>query len=163
MHPLVAAVAHDPIHQHYEMPTSFFLSHLGPKMKYSSCEFEGAKDQSLEAAEIRTLDRYCSLLRVDQAGVKRVLDIGCGWGSFSLHAAQKFPGVQFVCFSNSATQQAFISGQAEEKGLKNLKAKRMDINNMSLEALGETELFDRAISFRWCCMQPLLPDFLSAR
>jgi cyclopropane-fatty-acyl-phospholipid synthase len=132
--------------QHYEMPTSFFLSHLGPRMKYSSCEYKGEKDQSLEAAEDRTLDTYIKHLKMDDGTVKRVLDIGCGWGSFSLYAAEKFPKIQFVCFSNSETQIAFIAARAKEKNLKNLKPVRVDINNLSLDALGETEVFDRAVS-----------------
>jgi cyclopropane-fatty-acyl-phospholipid synthase len=70
--------------QHYEVPTGFFFGHLGPCMKYSSCEFKGPSD-TLEAAETRTLEIYLGHLQVD-ATVRRVLDIGCGWGSFSLYA-----------------------------------------------------------------------------
>jgi cyclopropane-fatty-acyl-phospholipid synthase len=113
-------------------------------MKYSSCEFKGPSD-TLEAAETRTLENYLRHLQVD-ATVRRVLDIGCGWGSFSLYAAKKYPDVQFVCFSNSKTQKQFIMEQARERGISNLKVLKADINDMSLETLGEKERFDRCVS-----------------
>jgi cyclopropane-fatty-acyl-phospholipid synthase len=60
--------------------------------------------------------------------------------------AKKYPDVQFVCFSNSKTQKQFITEQAKERGISNLKVVKADINDMSLEALGENERFDRCVS-----------------
>jgi len=129
--------------QHYEVPTPFFLNSLGPRLKYSSCEWPGP-DATLAEAETHTLAKYTELLGV--ADGQRVLDIGCGWGSFSLYAAERFPKTTFVCFSNSSTQIAHISGEASRRGLANLTALKMDINSLSAAALeerGGLPLYDR--------------------
>jgi cyclopropane-fatty-acyl-phospholipid synthase len=131
--------------QHYEVPTAFFTPFLGNRMKYSSCEWEGSRD-TLNAAEDRTLDRYLSHMDIEAGDVRRVLDMGCGWGSFSLYAAKKYPQIQFVCFSNSSTQIAFIKSQALELGITNLKPVKLDINNLSMDALQESEPFDRVVA-----------------
>uniref|UniRef100_A0A7S3UJB0 Cyclopropane-fatty-acyl-phospholipid synthase n=1 Tax=Oxyrrhis marina TaxID=2969 RepID=A0A7S3UJB0_OXYMA len=133
--------------QHYEVPTEFYLGFLGPCMKYSSCEWElNNPNDTLEAAEERTLASYARRVGLDDDGVKRVLDIGCGWGSFTLWAAKKYPQLSFTCFSNSATQIAHITQSAKERGLSNVRATRLDINKLSLQNLGETKPFDRIVS-----------------
>eukprot|EP00667_Euglena_gracilis_P013194 EG_transcript_13602 len=131
--------------QHYEVPTAFFEAHLGPCLKYSSCEWVGRGD-TLEQAEVRTLEAYCRHMQIEDPTVKRVLDMGCGWGSFSLYAAGRYPHVQFVCFSNSRTQIAAIKAKAAERGLANLKAVKLDINDLSLASLEETQPFDRVVA-----------------
>jgi len=131
--------------QHYEVPTPFFTSHLGPCMKYSSCEWKGT-GCTLEQAEELTVEGYLSHMHIEAPGVKRVLDMGCGWGSFSLYAAKKYPHIQFVCFSNSRTQIAFVTQRAADLGLKNLKPVKLDINELSLAALGEAAPFDRVVA-----------------
>ena len=60
---------------------------------------------------------------------KRVLEIGCGWGSFLLYAATKFPSLEFVGFSNSATQILHIQNEAKQKRLHNVKVMKLDIND----------------------------------
>ena len=59
----------------------------------------------------------------------RVLEIGCGWGSFLLYASAKFPSLEFVGFSNSATQIRYIQNEATRRGLDNVKALKLDIND----------------------------------
>ena len=46
----------------------------------------------------------------------RLLDVGCGWGSLSLHAAEHF-GVQVLGVTLSAQQHEFISKRIAERGL----------------------------------------------
>jgi cyclopropane-fatty-acyl-phospholipid synthase len=51
----------------------------------------------------------------ERAGIAEdqdVLELGCGWGSFSLWAAERFPGSRFTAVSNSASQREFIEGEA---------------------------------------------------
>lgn len=43
--------------QHYEVPTDFFLAHLGPRLKYSSCEFVTAAT-TLAEAETYSIKEY---------------------------------------------------------------------------------------------------------
>jgi cyclopropane-fatty-acyl-phospholipid synthase len=68
-------------------------------------------------------------------GSGRVLEVGCGWGSFLLYSAHKYPRVTFVGFSNSATQQAFIHSEAQRRGLGNLAVLRLDINDFCVSGL----------------------------
>ena len=49
----------------------------------------------------------------------RFLDIGCGWGSLSLHAAQHF-GAQVTGVTIAAEQKKFIDARIRERGLEDL-------------------------------------------
>lgn len=124
--------------QHYEVPAAFYQAVLGPRLKYSSCLYEeGARD--LAAAEVAMLDLTCR--RAGLADGQRILDLGCGWGSFSLYAAERFPGAQITGVSNSTSQKAFIDARARERGIDNLTVVTSDIND--LENPGT---FDRIVS-----------------
>ena len=46
----------------------------------------------------------------------RLLDVGCGWGSLSLHAAEHF-GAQVTGVTIAAEQKAFIDARIAERGL----------------------------------------------
>jgi len=121
--------------QHYEVPTEFFQCHLGPLNKYSSCEWDFASN--IKEAELNTFNSYmCKMGLAELEGTfqnegerPRVLEIGCGWGSFVLHAASTYPNLDFVCFSNSSTQIRFIQEEAKRKGLDNVSPLKLDIND----------------------------------
>ena len=74
--------------QHYEVPPSFFTNVLGKNLKYSCCLYETQKE-TLDEAEEKMLQLYLS--RAEICDGQNVLDLGCGWGSFSLFAAERFP------------------------------------------------------------------------
>lgn len=42
----------------------------------------------------------------------QVLELGCGWGSWSLFMAAKYPASRITAVSNSRTQREFITRQA---------------------------------------------------
>lgn len=123
--------------QHYEVPAAFFEQVLGPRLKYSGCLFEPGAD--LAAAEEAMLALYAE--RAGLADGQRILDLGCGWGSFALWAAQRYPGASLVAVSNSAGQKAFIDARAQKLGLVNLEVRTCDINDF--EPGGQ---FDRVVS-----------------
>lgn len=124
--------------QHYEVPTEFFNLVLGHQRKYS-CSFWDEDCVSLDRAESIALKRTAerAQLRDGQA----VLDLGCGWGSFSLWAAERYPNSMFTAVSNSRTQCTAIVEMAETKGLSNLKVLTCDMNDF--EPKGR---FDRIVS-----------------
>ena len=66
---------------------------------------------------------------------QRVLDLGCGWGSFSLFAASRFPTSHFIAVSNSSSQRQFITRRAQQLKLSNVTAVTCDINELSLMTL----------------------------
>ena len=57
-------------------------------MTYSCAIFSrGAK--TLEEAQATKLDLVATQARACEPGM-RLLDVGCGWGSFAIHAAQSY-------------------------------------------------------------------------
>ena len=58
--------------------------------------------------------------RAELANGQNILELGCGWGSWSLYMAEKFPKSTITAVSNSRTQKIYIDAQAKKKGLKNL-------------------------------------------
>jgi cyclopropane-fatty-acyl-phospholipid synthase len=74
------------VRHHYDVSNEFFALFLDESMTYS-CAFFSRDDASLEAAQRAKLE-----LSADKLGIgagDRVLDIGCGWGSFAIYAAQR--------------------------------------------------------------------------
>ena len=134
----IAEKTSDANDQHYEVPPEFFEFVLGKHMKYSCSQFDSTSDD-LDQAEENMLQVY--LDRADIQSNQNILDLGCGWGSFSLFAAAKFPTSKFTAVSNSKDQINFINEQAMKRGLENLTAIQQNINEMHF-----SETFDRVIS-----------------
>ena len=116
--------------QHYEVAADFFRLVLGPRLKYSASIYpnEGA---TLAEAEEHTLALYAERLGLKDDDV--LLDLGCGWGSFSLWAAERFPGLRITSVSNSFGQREFIQTQARLRGLTNIEVVTADVNTLELE------------------------------
>lgn len=98
--------------QHYEVPTEFFLTMLGPYLKYSCCLFPSPQTSLAESevAMLRTFleDRLDLVQLLERKGTLKVLDLGCGWGSHGSYLLDNHDGVHVTFLSNSATQQDFI-------------------------------------------------------
>ncbi len=121
--------------QHYEVPAAFFERVLGPRLKYSSCYFS-CREDTLAAAEDAMLELYAA--RAGLADGQDVLDLGCGWGSFALWAAARYPTSRIVAISNSRTQRDFIAARAPA----NLTVRTADVRTLELPA----HSFDRVVS-----------------
>ncbi|MEX2524415.1 MAG: cyclopropane fatty acyl phospholipid synthase [Gammaproteobacteria bacterium] len=72
--------------QHYDLGNDLFEMMLDRRMTYTCGYWHGADD--LDAAQEAKLDLICRKINL-QPG-QRVLDIGCGWGSFAGYAAEKY-------------------------------------------------------------------------
>jgi len=100
--------------QHYEVPAAFFEQVLGRHCKYSSGYWtDGATD--LDQAEAAMLALTCE--RAELRDGQRVLDLGCGWGAFTLYALERYPDLHVTAFSNSVSQRDFIESRARDRGL----------------------------------------------
>lgn len=88
------------VRHHYDLPPEFFALFLDRSMTYSCALFSRGAD-SLEAAQEQKLELVCEKLAL--APGERVLDIGCGWGSFAVHAATRH-GVEVVGITLSEPQ-----------------------------------------------------------
>ncbi len=88
---------------HYEFDNDFYPQFLDPPRCYSQAVFE-RDDESLETAQHRKLDfaiESCALRPGD-----RVLDVGCGWGSFTERAGRR--GIQITALTISHQSQQFV-------------------------------------------------------
>ena len=134
---VVAEKTSDANKQHYEVPPEYFYHVLGTNLKYSCSLFDNVN--LLDEAETSMLELY-----IERANIKdghEILDLGCGWGSFSLYIAKKYPNTNITSVSNSSDQITYIKNEAQKRGLPNIKAYRMDVNSLELNTQ-----FDRIIS-----------------
>ncbi len=103
--------------QHYEVPAEFFATVLGPRLKYSCAWYENPS-VDLAQAEEAMLRLSCARAGIEDG--MRLLDLGCGWGSLALWLAEQYPRSLITAVSNSATQRAYIEGEARSRGFSNL-------------------------------------------
>ena len=103
------------VRHHYDVSNEFFRLVLGESMTYSCAIFSrGAR--TLEEAQRAKLELVCTKLGL-RAG-ERVLDVGCGWGSFALHAAGAH-GVRVTGITLSEPQATLARERAAAAGLAN--------------------------------------------
>jgi cyclopropane-fatty-acyl-phospholipid synthase len=101
------------VRHHYDVSNEFFGLFLDESMTYSCANFtKGAK--TLEEAQVEKLDTVARKLAI-QPG-ERVLDVGCGWGSFSIRAAKEY-GAEVVGITLSAPQAEEARRRAEAAGV----------------------------------------------
>jgi cyclopropane-fatty-acyl-phospholipid synthase len=103
----------DAISHHYDVSNDFYRIVLGPSMVYS-CAVWSSPDISLEEAQTAKLDLVCRKLALEPG--MRLLDVGCGWGSMVLHAAEQY-GVEAVGITLSVAQAELARERVKEAGL----------------------------------------------
>jgi cyclopropane-fatty-acyl-phospholipid synthase len=79
-----------------------------------SCGYFSNPDTSLEDASIEKLDRICRKLNLSEKD--HVLEIGTGWGSFSIHAAKNY-GCNITTTTISDAQYEYARARVIEEGL----------------------------------------------
>ncbi len=103
------------ISEHYDLGNEFYGLWLDPSMTYSSARFESA-DQSLEDAQRGKYDALCRKLKL--VPTDHVLEIGCGWGGFAVHAARNY-GCKITGVTISEAQAAYARKRVAAEGLEN--------------------------------------------
>jgi cyclopropane-fatty-acyl-phospholipid synthase len=125
------------VRHHYDVGNDFFALFLDSSMTYS-CALFSRGAPTLERAQEEKLELVCSKLALEHG--ERVLDVGCGWGSFAIHAARKH-GVSVVGITLSEPQAALARERVAEAGLDD----RIEIRVMDYRELGG-ERFDAVAS-----------------
>ncbi|MGI8722558.1 MAG: class I SAM-dependent methyltransferase [Geodermatophilaceae bacterium] len=92
---------------------TFYRLILGPTLLYSCAYFE-TPTTSLVGAQAAKLDLIAS--KLDLSPGQRLLDVGCGWGSMAIHAAQHY-GVYVVGVTLSHEQAELARKRIAEAGL----------------------------------------------
>jgi len=93
------------IRAHYDIGNDFYCLFLDQQMNYSSGYFT-RPGEGLEAAQELKSDLICRKLRIEPGD--RVLEIGCGWGGFAIHAARRY-GAQVTGITISEEQFKFAA------------------------------------------------------
>jgi cyclopropane-fatty-acyl-phospholipid synthase len=119
-----AAIAH-----HYDVGNDFYELVLGPSMVYSCAVWE-TPDTGLDAAQEAKLDLVCRKLGL--APGFRLLDVGCGWGSMAIHAADRY-GATVVGITLSEEQARMARKRVAEAGLTD----RVDIRVQDYRAVDD--------------------------
>lgn len=107
------------ISHHYDIGNDFYRLVLGPSLVYSCAYYEQEPGPAygLQEAQHAKLDLVARKLGL-QAGM-RVLDVGCGWGSFVIHAAREY-GVTAVGVTLSREQAQLARERVRADGLQDL-------------------------------------------
>jgi cyclopropane-fatty-acyl-phospholipid synthase len=111
-----AAIAH-----HYDVGNDFYAIVLGPTLTYS-CAYWADGVATLDDAQLAKCDLVARKLGLS-AGM-RVLDVGCGWGTFAIHAARTY-GVRAVGVTISQAQAELARKRVADEGLSDLVEIRM--------------------------------------
>ncbi len=101
------------VRYHYDVGNEFFALFLDESMTYS-CALFSRGATTLEQAQIAKLDLVAR--KLDLKPEQRVLDVGCGWGSFAIHAAGRY-GVQVTGITLSPSQAELARRRVAEAGL----------------------------------------------
>jgi len=125
------------VRHHYDVSNEFFSLFLDDSMTYS-CAIFSRGAESLEAAQEEKLETVARKLALKEGD--RVLDVGCGWGSFPLWAATRH-GASVVGITLSPPQAEKARRRAEEAGV----ADRVEIRVMDYRDLAG-ERFDAIAS-----------------
>jgi cyclopropane-fatty-acyl-phospholipid synthase len=125
------------VRHHYDVSNDFFALFLDESMTYSCALFKHGAS-TLEEAQEAKLELICR--KLDLGPGARVLDVGCGWGSFALHAAERH-GVSVLGITLSPPQAELAQARVREAGLSD----RVEIRVSDYRDLGG-ETFDAIAS-----------------
>ncbi len=125
------------VRHHYDVSNEYFSLFLDDSMTYSCAVFSRGAE-TLEAAQEEKLEMVCTKLALKPGD--RVLDVGCGWGSFPLWAATRH-GAKVLGITLSPPQAERARQRAEEAGV----ADRVEIRVMDYRDLAG-EHFDAIAS-----------------
>jgi cyclopropane-fatty-acyl-phospholipid synthase len=116
---------------HYDLGNNLYKNMLDERMNYSCGYWENAK--TLDEAQENKLELICE--KIDLKPEMKVLDIGCGWGSFAKYTTQEYKA-KVTGITVSKKQAKFANTLCEELDVEIKLEDYRDLN----------EKFDRIIS-----------------
>ena len=137
--------ARENIAAHYDLGNDFYAEWLDPSMTYSSARF--AQGDDLEGAQRRKVAKL--LDRLDLKPGKRLLEIGCGWGTLAIEAAKR--GAHVVGLTLSAEQKNWADKNIAAAQLSDyIEIRLQDYREISeqFDAVASVEMVE-AVGQRW--------------
>ncbi len=132
------------IGHHYDVGNDFYALFLGPSMTYSCARFP-TESSSLEEAQESKHDLVCRKLGLAERPGKRLLDVGCGWGSLVIHAASRYRA-EAVGITLSRQQAERARARVEEAGVAGEVEIRLqdyrDLAGESFDAISSVGMFE---------------------
>jgi len=116
MRPNSVKISRRNISEHYDLGNDFYSLWLDKTMTYSAARFT-TPGQSLEDAQEAKYEALCQKLKL--CSTDHVLEIGCGWGGFSSHAART-RGCSVTAVTISEEQHKYATARMEREGLSKL-------------------------------------------
>jgi len=126
------------ISAHYDLSNDFFGCWLDKTMMYSSARWTTG-EETLEQAQIAKNDALCRKLQLRPDD--HVLEIGTGWGGWSLHAASLY-GCKVTTLTLSEKQAALARQRVAASGLQD----RIDVRVQDYRDLPRDEQYDKLVS-----------------
>jgi len=137
--------ARENIAAHYDLGNDFYAEWLDPSMTYSSARFAPGDD--LEAAQRRKIAMLLDRLRIMPGD--RLLEIGCGWGTLAIEAANR--GAQVIGLTLSAEQKSWAEEKVASAKLSGrIEIRLQDYREISeqFDAIASVEMVE-AVGQRW--------------
>jgi cyclopropane-fatty-acyl-phospholipid synthase len=123
---------------HYDVSNTFYALWLDKEMVYT-CAYCTDWGNDIDQMQQDKMEMICRKLRLKPG--EHMLDIGCGWGSLSMYAAQHY-GVTSYAVTLSEQQVAYGQEKIKRLGL----ADRVKMECMDYSLIEGRELFDKVAS-----------------
>ncbi|WP_431989165.1 class I SAM-dependent methyltransferase [Streptomyces albogriseolus] len=128
------------ISHHYDLSNDFYALLLDETMAYSCGYWTGEHTTPVDAQRAK-LELICRKLALVPGA--RLLDIGCGWGSLTLYAAEHHKA-QVTAVTLSREQAEYVRGRVRDRGLSDrvdvLCRDWRDIDGAGYEAVATVEM-----------------------
>jgi len=108
--------------EHYDRGNDFYGAFLGERMIYTSAIYHHA-DETLEQAQDNKLKVVCDKIHLKEN--EKLLDIGCGWGTFVRYAA-KVRGAKSTGVSLSKEQEKYHLNKCREDNVVGAEFRKCD-------------------------------------
>ena len=110
------------VQSHYDVGNDFYKLWLDDTLTYSCAYFEDGNHNDLTKAQMDKVHHI--LKKLDPQPGKKLLDIGCGWGTLMLTAAKSY-GLRVTGVTLSEEQFRFVQKKIEDEGLEDVAEVRL--------------------------------------
>jgi len=132
------------ISHHYDVGNDFYRLVLGPGLTYSCARFT-EPGLGLDEAQTAKHELICRKLGLAERPGRRLLDVGCGWGSMALHAAAEH-GAEVLGVTISQEQAALARSRVADAGLTDRVEIRLldyrDLRGETFDAISSIGMFE---------------------